>query len=85
MTDNQAESEGDNTVENESKCPVAHGAAGMTNRDWWPNQLDLSVLHVNPPAASPMAAEFDYAEEFKSLDLHAVKNDKNALMPTWQL
>ena len=84
MTDNQAESEGENTVENESKCPVAHGAAGMTNRDWWPNQLDLSALHQNPPAADPMGAEFDYAEEFTTLDLHAVKNDIKALMTTSQ-
>ncbi len=84
MTDNPAESEGENTVENESKCPVAHGASGMTNRDWWPNQLDLSVLHQNPPAADPMGAEFDYAEEFQTLDLHAVKDDIKALMTTSQ-
>jgi catalase-peroxidase len=56
----------------------------MTNRDWWPNQLDINALHQNPPAASPMGAEFDYAEEFKTLDLHAVKNDIKALMTTSQ-
>jgi len=52
----------------------------MTNRLWWPNQLDLSVLHQNPPAGNPMAASFDYAEAFGSLDLQAVKRDIFALM-----
>nr|WP_244406284.1 catalase/peroxidase HPI [Methylocella silvestris] len=59
----------------------------MTNRLWWPNQLDLSVLHQNPPAADPMDKGFDYAAEFKSLDLGAVKRDLFALMtdsqPWW--
>ncbi|UVO52435.1 catalase/peroxidase HPI [Sphingomonas sp. SUN019] len=52
----------------------------MTNRTWWPNQLDISVLHQNPPAGDPMIPEFDYADEFKSLDLAAVKADITALM-----
>jgi catalase-peroxidase len=52
----------------------------MTNRLWWPNQLDLSILHQNPPAGDPMADGFDYAAEFKSLDLAAVKADIVALM-----
>jgi catalase-peroxidase len=52
----------------------------MTNRLWWPHQLDLSVLHQNPPAADPMPEGFDYAEAFKSLDLNAVKQDIFALM-----
>ncbi|MCW6537491.1 catalase/peroxidase HPI [Sphingomonas lycopersici] len=71
----------------ESKCPVTgaklDGAAvlfEMTNRLWWPNQLDLSVLHQNPPAGDPMGADFDYAAEFKTLDLAAVKRDIFALM-----
>ena len=53
---------------------------GTTNRDWWPNQLDVGVLHQNPAAGDPMGEEFDYAEEFKSLDLEAVKRDLYALM-----
>jgi catalase-peroxidase len=56
----------------------------MTNRLWWPNQLDLSVLHQNPPAGDPMAPDFDYAAEFKTLDLAAVKRDIFALMTTSQ-
>ncbi len=53
---------------------------GTTNRDWWPNQLDLGVLHQNPPAGDPMGKDFNYAEEFKTLDLEAVKQDLYALM-----
>ena len=52
----------------------------MTNRDWWPDQLNLRVLHQNPPAGDPMGEDFDYAEEFKSLDLAALKQDLAALM-----
>ena len=59
----------------------------MTNRDWWPDQLDLHVLHQNPPAGDPMGEEFDYAAEFKTLDLKAVKKDLYKLMtdsqPWW--
>jgi len=47
----------------------------MTNRDWWPNQLDLSVLHKHDPLASPMGKDFNYAEEFKKLDVEALKRD----------
>ncbi len=70
----------------EAKCPMGNTVRGnavlfeMTNRLWWPNQLDLSVLHQNPPAGDPMGQEFDYAKEFKSLDLKAVKADLFALM-----
>ena len=66
----------------EGKCPVIHGHTmhGMTNQAWWPNQLDLSVLHPNPPAGDPMGDDFDYAEEFSSLDLAEVKRDIAALM-----
>ncbi len=67
------------------KCPVAHGA--HTNREWWPNHLDISVLHQNSPLSDPMGKGFDYAREFKSLDLHAVIEDLRALMtdsqPWW--
>jgi len=74
------------TVEIESKCPVTHGGAshttagGTSNRDWWPNQLNLGVLHQNSPLADPMGGEFNYAEEFKKLDLEAVKKDLLELM-----
>jgi catalase-peroxidase len=71
----------------ESKCPMDGGKVSgdavlfdMTNRLWWPNQLDLSVLHQNPPAGDPMGEGFNYAEAFKSLDLGAVKQDIFALM-----
>jgi catalase-peroxidase len=52
----------------------------MTNRDWWPDRINLHVLHQNPPAGDPMGEDFDYAEEFKSLDLEAVKKDLYAVM-----
>jgi catalase-peroxidase len=72
----------------ESKCPVAHGARrAHSNADWWPNQLNLKVLHKNSPLSDPMGKEFNYAEEFQSLDLNAVIKDLNALMtdsqPWW--
>ncbi len=53
---------------------------GATNRDWWPDQIDLGVLHQHPPAANPLGPDFDYAEEFKKLDLAALKKDLHALM-----
>jgi len=62
------------------KCPVVHGHAGRTNRDWWPNQLNLQVLNQHAPQSNPMGKEFDYAREFKSLDLNAVIKDLHALM-----
>ncbi|MGA1481779.1 MAG: catalase/peroxidase HPI, partial [Candidatus Nanopelagicales bacterium] len=66
---------------NESKCPMSAGAGvGTQNEDWWPEQLDLRVLQQNPPQADPMGAGFDYAKEFESLDLNAVKADLRALM-----
>jgi catalase-peroxidase len=59
--------------------------AGMlTNRDWWPNQLNLKVLHQNPPSGNPMGEAFDYATEFKKLDLEAVRKDLYALMTVSQ-
>jgi catalase-peroxidase len=68
----------------ESKCPVVHTSTGRTNRDWWPNQLDLSVLHSNPPAGNPMGEDFDYAAAFAALDLAAVKRDITEVMTTSQ-
>ncbi len=69
-----------------SKCPVAHTAVvgARSNRDWWPNQLNLDILHQGSPLSDPMGEEFDYAAEFKSLDLAAVKQDLVALMTTSQ-
>ncbi|NLE70505.1 MAG: catalase/peroxidase HPI [Actinomycetales bacterium] len=61
-------------------CPFSGGDNGRSNRDWWPNQLDVSVLHPNPPAGDPMGEEFDYAAEFETLDLDAVKADIAAVM-----
>ena len=52
----------------------------MSNQDWWPNQLNLKVLHQHSPLSNPMGEEFNYAEEFKKLDLVAVKKDLQALM-----
>ncbi|MFY9894790.1 MAG: catalase/peroxidase HPI [Xanthobacteraceae bacterium] len=64
------------------KCPVMHKR--FSNRDWWPNQLDLSVLHKNSDLSDPMGKAFDYAKEFKSLDLKAVIKDLRALMTNSQ-
>ena len=75
----------------ESACPFGHGsnpAAGaakkQTNRDWWPNQLDLTPIHLHSPKKNPMDMDFNYAKEFKSLDLKAVINDLNILMKSSQ-
>jgi len=68
------------TDEKAGKCPVAHGAAGPSNRDWWPNQLDLSVLHQHSALSDPMGAGFDYAEAFAGLDYEGLKADLRALM-----
>ncbi|MGA2904372.1 MAG: catalase-peroxidase, partial [Candidatus Korobacteraceae bacterium] len=69
----------------EGKCPVAHGARRLqTNTDWWPNQLNLNILHQHSPKSDPMGKEFNYAEEFKGLDLNAVIKDLNALMTASQ-
>jgi catalase-peroxidase len=64
----------------EAKCPFNHAASAPTNRDWWPNQLDLSVLHQHSNLSDPMGEEFDYAKEFKSLDLKAVVKDLHKVM-----
>ncbi len=68
------------------KCPVMHGGltrsatGGTSNRDWWPNQLNLSILHQHSYKSDPMGEGFDYAEEFKKLDYEALKKDLHALM-----
>ena len=71
----------------DAKCPVVHttaAKAGASNRDWWPNQLNLKVLQQNSEAANPMDPDFDYAAAFKSLDIEAVKADINSVMVTSQ-
>ncbi len=68
------------------KCPVMHGSVttnsgvSTTNRDWWPNQLNLNILHQNDKRSNPMSLDFDYREEFKKLDYQALKKDLNDLM-----
>ena len=65
----------------EAKCPFLHAAGrGPSNRDWWPNQLNLKILHQHSSRSDPMGGDFNYAEEFKSLDLDALKKDLVALM-----
>jgi catalase-peroxidase len=65
----------------ESKCPFNHAAGGgTTNRDWWPNQLNLKILSQHSPKSDPLGGEFNYAEAFKSLDFQALKQDLTALM-----
>src|SRR5258708_5657580 len=64
----------------EAKCPFTSGTPTHTNRDWWPNQLNLQVLHQHSILSNPMGEEFDYAKEFKSLDLNAVIKDLHAVM-----
>jgi catalase-peroxidase len=68
----------------ESKCPVANTTVLRMNRDWWPNQLDLRVLRLNHTASDPMGEDFNYAAEFRTLDLDAVKRDIEAVMTTSQ-
>jgi catalase-peroxidase len=76
-----------------ASCPVigqsapatrTTSAGGMTNGDWWPNQVNLSILHQHPPAGNPLGGRFDYAAEFDRLDLAAVKRDLRTLMTTSQ-
>jgi catalase-peroxidase len=66
-------------MDDKTKCPFT-GSRGPVNRDWWPNTLDVSVLHRNSKLSDPMGKEFDYAKEFKTLDLNAVIKDLHALM-----
>ena len=72
-------------MDHDSKCPVTGQASrSRSNRDWWPNQLNLQALHQNPPARNPMGAGFNYAEEFKTVDLDALRKDVEAVMKTSQ-
>lgn len=74
-------------MEAESTCPYPGGKQaneGATNKTWWPNQLNLKFLQQNPPSVDPMGEDFDYAKEFKTLDLTALKNDVDTLMTTSQ-
>ncbi|MDA0342554.1 MAG: catalase/peroxidase HPI [Proteobacteria bacterium] len=76
-----------NDTDAAGKCPVMHGATSLgvtSNRDWWPNQLNLRILHQNSALSDPMGEAFDYAEAFKSLDLTSVKADIVDLMTTSQ-
>ena len=72
--------------DNQGKCPVMHGgltsnnSSGTSNRDWWPNQLNLSILHQHDQKSNPMDEDFDYSEEFKKLDFAALKKDLTDLM-----
>jgi catalase-peroxidase len=83
MTDNSKPVSVSKSIKS-GQCPVMHGAnatnAGRSNHEWWPNQLRLDLLHQHSPKSNPMGAEFDYAAEFKSLDLAALKKDLAALM-----
>ena len=69
-----------------SKCPVMHGSAtnnkglSTSNKDWWPNQLNLGILHQHDKRSSPLSPTFNYREEFKKLDYNALKKDLNDLM-----
>ncbi|HTZ72628.1 MAG TPA: catalase/peroxidase HPI [Candidatus Aquilonibacter sp.] len=67
-------------MSSEAKCPFAGATPAHTNRDWWPNQLNLQVLHQHSNLSDPMGEDFDYAREFKALDLNAVIRDLHALM-----
>jgi catalase-peroxidase len=81
-----AEGNQEQNLSSESQCPVSNGTGkyaarrGPRNADWWPNALNLKILHQNSPLSDPMSEEFNYAEEFKTLDLNAVIKDLHALM-----
>jgi catalase-peroxidase len=89
LTTNSSDAKNDPAAA-EGKCPFLHGALGRSagggprNRDWWPNQLDLTILRQHSSLSDPMGADFDYAEAFNSLDLSAVKADLVELMTTSQ-
>ena len=79
----------ENAAPTEARCPVAHGGrrhttAGDANAEWWPNQLNLSILHQHSPLSDPMDKDFNYAKEFKTLDLNAVVKDLHELMTSSQ-
>ncbi|HEY6995533.1 MAG TPA: hypothetical protein VH397_17640, partial [Xanthobacteraceae bacterium] len=62
-------------MDDKTKCPFTGGTHAFRNRDWWPDQLDLQVLHQHSTLSDPMGEAFDYAKEFESLDLNAVIKD----------
>ncbi|MBK7886963.1 MAG: catalase/peroxidase HPI [Bacteroidetes bacterium] len=86
MANSSSESTASYNVNAESKCPFGHGAlkqtagSGTSNRDWWPNQLKVNILRQHSSLSNPMGDNFNYAEEFKSLDYAALKNDIVSLM-----
>ncbi len=73
-------------MENQKKCPVMHGAmstyssSGTSNKDWWPNQLNISILHQHDKKTNPMGEDFNYRNEFKKIDYKSLKKDLNDLM-----
>jgi catalase-peroxidase len=70
-------------MSNANKCPIVHGgntAAGTSNMDWWPNALNLDILHQHDTKTNPLDKEFNYREEVKKLDVDALKRDLHALM-----
>ena len=84
MTENHDPVVVENATPESGGCPAApgltHPTMGDANRDWWPNKLNLKILAKNPDVANPMGGEFNYAEEFKTLDLAAVKRDIAAVL-----
>ena len=70
----------------DAKCPVSHGSSDQhtnsarTNKEWWPEQVNLNILHQHDTKTNPMNEDFDYSKEFKQLDYEALKNDLNNLM-----
>jgi catalase-peroxidase len=96
MSENQSQTPGPPIVDDQNlksgdaRCPFAHGApkhtigGAPTNASWWPNQLNLKILHQHSQLSNPMGEEFNYAEEFKTLDLNAVIKDLHELMTTSQ-
>jgi catalase-peroxidase len=83
LNNKQKEIEMSERNESEKKLPMVAGR-GTSNRDWWPNQLRLNILHQHPSTSNPMGEDFNYAKEFKSLDLKAVKQDLRELMTSSQ-
>ncbi|MFT4879435.1 MAG: catalase-peroxidase, partial [Flavobacteriales bacterium] len=86
MSENTHSSKSSYNTNSESKCPFSGGAVknsaggGTSNKDWWPNQLNLDILRQNTAKSNPLGEDFDYTEEFKKLDLKALKQDLYGLM-----
>ena len=86
MSIEESRTQSPNLQNGESRCPVAHGSSeqhtnsARSNRDWWPEQINLSILHQHDKKSDPMGEDFDYSEEFKKLDYAALKQDLNDLM-----